>query len=67
MEGFTNKYNVERLVYWASFDDVHLALAREKQLKGWSRAKKISDRGEEPALVGPGQGVVPVDGERWCG
>ncbi len=23
MEGFTNKYDVERLVYWASFDDVH--------------------------------------------
>jgi putative endonuclease len=34
MEGFTNKYDVERLVYWASFDDVHNALAREKQLKG---------------------------------
>jgi putative endonuclease len=42
MKGFTNKYHVERLVYWASFDDVHLALAREKQLKGWSRAKKIA-------------------------
>jgi putative endonuclease len=40
-EGFTNKYDVERLLYWASFDDVHLAIAREKQLKGWSRAKKI--------------------------
>jgi putative endonuclease len=42
MEGFTNKYDVERLVYWVSFDDVHNALAREKQLKGWSRAKKIA-------------------------
>jgi putative endonuclease len=41
-EGFTNKYDVEPLLYWASFDDVHLALAREKQLKGWSRAKKIA-------------------------
>jgi len=41
MEGFTNKYDVERLVYWASYDDVHKAIAREKQLKGWSRAKKI--------------------------
>jgi putative endonuclease len=40
MEGFTNKYDVERLLYWASYDDVHLAIAREKQLKGWSRAKK---------------------------
>ena len=42
MEGFTNKHDVERLLYWASYDDVHLALAREKQLKGWSRAKKIA-------------------------
>jgi putative endonuclease len=42
MEGFTNKYDVERLLYWASYDDVHMALAREKQLKGWSRAKKIA-------------------------
>src|ERR1700677_4984291 len=41
-EGFTNRYDVERLLYWASFDDVlHKAIAREKQLKGWSRAKKI--------------------------
>jgi putative endonuclease len=39
-EDFTNRYDVERLLYWASFDDVHKAMAREKQLKGWSRAKK---------------------------
>ena len=42
MEGFTNKYDVERLLYWASYDDVHTAIAREKQLKGWSRRKKIA-------------------------
>jgi len=42
IEGFTNKYDVERLLHWASYDDVHKALAREKQLKGWSRAKKIA-------------------------
>jgi len=42
LEGFTARYDVERLLYWASFDDVHKALAREKQLKGWSRAKKIA-------------------------
>ena len=40
-EGFTNRYDVERLLYWASFDDVHKAIAREKQLKRWSRIKKI--------------------------
>jgi putative endonuclease len=39
-EGFTDKYGVERLLYWESYDDVHKAIGREKQLKGWSRAKK---------------------------
>ncbi len=42
LEGFTAKYNVERLLYWESYGDVHKAIAREKQLKGWSRAKKIA-------------------------
>jgi putative endonuclease len=40
-EGFIDKYNVERLLYWESFDDVHNAIAREKRLKGWRRSKKI--------------------------
>jgi putative endonuclease len=65
MEGFTNKYDVELLLYWASYDDVHMAIAREKQLKGWSRAKKIAlIEARNPHLVGLGQGVVSVDGER---
>ncbi len=42
VEGFTDKYDVERLLYWESFDDVHIAIAREKQLKGWRRSKKIA-------------------------
>ena len=41
-EGFTDRYEVVRLLYWESYDDVHKALAREKQLKGWSRAKKVA-------------------------
>ncbi len=41
-EGFTSKYEVERLLYWESYDDVHNAIAREKQLKRWKRAKKIA-------------------------
>ena len=41
-EGFTARYDVVRLLYWESYDDVHKALAREKQLKGWSRSKKIA-------------------------
>ncbi len=41
IEGFTDDYNVERLLYWESYDDVKKAIGREKQLKGWRRAKKI--------------------------
>ena len=41
-EGFTHKYDVTRLLYWESYDEVHRAIGREKQLKGWSRAKKIA-------------------------
>ncbi len=41
-EGFTARYDVTRLLYWESYDDVHKALAREKQLKGWTRAKKVA-------------------------
>jgi putative endonuclease len=40
--GFTAKYHIERLVYYESFDDVAKAIAREKQLKGWIRLKKIA-------------------------
>jgi len=42
IEGFTSKYHCNRLVYYESFDDVHRAIGREKQLKGWTRAKKIA-------------------------
>lgn len=41
IEGFTDKYEVERLLYWESFDEVASAINREKQLKGWRRSKKI--------------------------
>jgi putative endonuclease len=41
-EGFTDKYDVTRLLYWESYDDVHRALARETQLKGWRREKKVA-------------------------
>jgi putative endonuclease len=40
-EGFASKYGCNRLVYWESFDEVQRAINREKQLKGWTRAKKI--------------------------
>ena len=39
-EGFTSKYNVDILVYFEKYQDIRNAIKREKQLKGWSRAKK---------------------------
>ncbi|NLW51558.1 MAG: GIY-YIG nuclease family protein [Candidatus Brocadiaceae bacterium] len=40
--GFTRKYRIDRLVYFESTNDVKDAIAREKQIKGWLRAKKIA-------------------------
>ena len=40
-EGFTKKYHVHKLIYFEIFDYVELAIAREKQIKGYSREKKI--------------------------
>ncbi|MGB7944568.1 MAG: GIY-YIG nuclease family protein, partial [Terriglobales bacterium] len=42
IEGFTDNYQVERLLYRESFDEVPKAINREKQLKGWRRSKKIA-------------------------
>jgi putative endonuclease len=39
--GFTFDYDAVRLVYWESYDDVHKAIGREKQLKRWRREKKL--------------------------
>ena len=38
--GFTQKQNVDRLVYFKACPDIMAAIAREKQIKGWSRKKK---------------------------
>ncbi len=41
VEGFTKQYRCHRLVYYESFDDVTKGIDREKQLKRWSRVKKV--------------------------
>ena len=41
-DGFTTRYNVNRLVHYERFADIRTAIAREKQIKGWLRAKKIA-------------------------
>jgi putative endonuclease len=40
-EGFANKYNVDKLVYYECFEDILTAITREKQIKGGSRLEKI--------------------------
>ncbi|MGB8888115.1 MAG: GIY-YIG nuclease family protein [Candidatus Korobacteraceae bacterium] len=41
-QGFTSEYEVDRLLYFETFKEVTDAIAREKQLKGWRREKKIA-------------------------
>lgn len=41
VEGFTKKYNITKLVYYEETNDIQAAIAREKQIKGWLRSKKI--------------------------
>jgi len=40
IDGFTSKYNVNKLVYYEETTDVKSAISREKELKGWRRSKK---------------------------
>src|SRR5271154_3538167 len=40
--GFTEKYKVNRLVYFQHFGSIPRAIAREKEIKGWRRSKKIA-------------------------
>ena len=42
IEGFTKRYNINRLVYYETFRYVNNAIAREKQIKAWTRAKRIA-------------------------
>src|SRR3989454_5423886 len=41
-DGFTTKYRITRLVYFEEFADVRDAIAREKEVKGWKRSRKIT-------------------------
>jgi putative endonuclease len=40
MNGFTSKYNIDKLVYFETTEDVMAALTREKEIKRWRREKK---------------------------
>lgn len=40
-KSFTQRYNLDKLVYFEDYQDINQAIVREKQIKGWSRAKKL--------------------------
>jgi len=42
MKSFSSEYRIHRLVYYEMFRDVRAAIAREKVIKGWARAKKTA-------------------------
>ena len=42
IEGFTKKFNVTKLVHFEEMNDVRVAIRREKEIKGWLRAKKVA-------------------------
>jgi putative endonuclease len=61
VEGFTSRYNVLRVVYWEHYDDIRGAIGREKQIKGWSRAKKIAlVEAKNPKWKDMAEGYFPI-------
>ena len=42
IDGFTKKYHVNRLVYYEMFEHIGTAIAREKQVKAWTREKRLA-------------------------
>jgi putative endonuclease len=42
IQGFTSKYNIQYLVYYETTASINSAIEREKQIKGWLRAKKVA-------------------------
>ena len=42
VEGFTKQHNIKTLVYYEQFEDIRLAITREKAIKKWKRQYKIN-------------------------
>ncbi|MCX6761414.1 MAG: GIY-YIG nuclease family protein [Candidatus Moranbacteria bacterium] len=42
IKGFTERYNIDKIIYLEQTENVYSAIQREKQLKGWTRKKKIA-------------------------
>jgi putative endonuclease len=61
--GFSKRYNVDRLVYFEHTHHVDAAIAREKQIKGWVRQKKVAlIESRNPRWVDLYPGLVAPDG-----
>jgi putative endonuclease len=41
-DSFTARYHVDRLVWYEATSDIHSAISREKEIKGWGRKKKMN-------------------------
>src|SRR5947209_10031282 len=66
-EGFTKKYDVDRLVYFECFEDVEQAIHREKRLKKWPRAWKIKlIEDDNPNWSDLYPGLAGAGSKRWC-
>lgn len=42
LPGFTARYNIHRLVYYETYQDVRLAISREKEIKKWKREQRVA-------------------------
>ncbi len=42
VKGFSDRYNLEKLIYLEEYNNIKEAIEREKQLKGWRREKKLT-------------------------
>ena len=51
IEGFTSRYNIDRLVWYESTSEVMAAIEREKEIKAWRREKKVK--------------LIEADNPRW--
>ena len=65
-EGFSSKFNCDRLVWFERFVDPSNAIAREKQLKNWRREKKIAlIVTENPTWVDLSEGWYTAEQRAW--
>jgi putative endonuclease len=64
LKGFTYQYNIDRLVYYEQFSDINQAIARETQLKGYRREKKVVlIEGMNPQWVDLSESWVQTSGD----